>query len=751
MHCHKPKLKQSNKPFKGKSSIRKKSNQKLKKCNERFISKPLSGKNRENQKNQLRKNKIISNNLRKEEKASQLGIPVLCTIVPFNSYCNSISVLKLLSNYICHNYPGNNFDIEFHFQSNPNGVFTFDIGKYKLSICIAKYNEILETLDLIKCSDFIMALFGYNEEFRAFDEVGYKLLKSIKLQGQTNTIGVFSCNETYYFGSKILDCEKVFRKSFEMEFEKNMKFFSLQKENDIRNLLSSIPIMGYSKLCLRDGRGYLLSESSSIGVCNHSNEIKRQLIIKGYVRGVGLSINFPVHITNIGDFVIDEVNPIDNPSFNSITVLSSRDFHIKLNNKNSEILNKEIIGVAGIEKSPAIDSSCENSILYGKSMEIDSPNNLIVRDMEHNEYNVDLESDTNITNEALTDGSEDECEILTDEKRVESDTICCTRFKKYRGLESLRTSKWDPFENLPNEYSRIFEIDSFKKTGEISRKIYLDSCNQENLRGKYCEFKLSPVSSEAQKALTDENISSRVIILSSILPFERKVGVMNFRVKRTAENIDLIKNKTPLVLQAGFRRFYICPIISNCPRISSATMIERSQILKQCKIFLHGDHYVISCYSTIIFPPCPILLFSLKDINPDTRNSITYKNFKPNDLVINDWPLAWGDIIDADPYRVIVKRIVLIGSLFKVRKSKGVVRNMFNNPEDVKWFKSVGLRTRSGIRGVIKEPLGMHGYMKCLFSKPIQQNEVVGMPLYKRVFPKWFPITWFEDNKIRIN
>ncbi|XP_665288.1 ENSANGP00000018078 [Cryptosporidium hominis TU502] len=751
MHRHKPILKQSNNFFKGKSSIRKKSSQRLRKCNESSFLKPLSGKNRENQKNQLRKNKIISNNLRKEEKACQLGTPILCTIIPFNSYCDPISVVKVLSNYIYLHYPGNS-ESEIHFQNNSNSVFTFNIGKHKLSICIAEYNKIFDTLDLIKCSDFIIALFGFNDEFQAFDEIGYKLLKSIKLQGQTDTIGLFFHNGSHNFGNKILDCEKVFKKSFEMEFEKNMKFFSLQKENDIRNLLSSIPNMGYSKICLREGRGYMLSESSSIVVNNYSNEEKRQLVIRGFVRGIGLSMNFPVHITNIGDFVIDEIRPIDDPLYRSSTPPSSHNEFIPSGLKNNEILDKELVGIIGMENSISLDdSSHENFGKYGESMHIDTPNNLSANGIEHYEDNLDLESEIDSMHEILTDESEDESEISSDEKRVEIETICRTRFKKYRGLESLRTSNWDPFENLPSEYSKIFEIDSFKKTGEISRKIYVDNCNQENFKGKYCEIKLSPVSSEAQRALKDKNVSNRIIILSSILPFERKVGVMNFRIKRTAENNDLIKNKTPLVLQAGFRRFYICPIVSNCPRISSATKIERTQILKQCKVLLHGDYYIISCYSTIVFPPCPILLFSLHDINSNYQNKITYKNFKPGNFTLNDWPLAWGDVLDADPYRVIVKRIVLVGNLFKVRKSKAVVRNMFNNPEDVKWFKSVGLRTRSGIRGIIREPLGMHGYMKCLFSRPIQQNEVVGMPLYKRVFPKWFPITWFEDNNIRIN
>lgn len=35
---------------------------------------------------------------------------------------------------------------------------------------------------------------------------------------------------------------------------------------------------------------------------------------------------------------------------------------------------------------------------------------------------------------------------------------------RYRGLKSFRNSSWDPSENLPDEYSRVFKFENFKKT-----------------------------------------------------------------------------------------------------------------------------------------------------------------------------------------------------------------------------------------------------------------------------------------------
>lgn len=99
--------------------------------------------------------------------------------------------------------------------------------------------------------------------------------------------------------------------------------------------------------------------------------------------------------------------------------------------------------------------------------------------------------------------------------------------------------------------------------------------------------------------------------------------------------------------------------------------------------------------------------------------------------------MATGTVHSCNPDRVVLKRIVLSGFPHRVHKKKAVVKYMFFNAEDIKWFKPLDLFTKYGRRGRIKEPLGTHGAMKCLFDSPVQQNDSVCIALYKRVFPKW--------------
>lgn len=211
--------------------------------------------------------------------------------------------------------------------------------------------------------------------------------------------------------------------------------------------------------------------------------------------------------------------------------------------------------------------------------------------------------------------------------------------------------------------------------------------------------------------------SNLPFVLSGLFPCEQKVSVVHGIVSRLREYTDSIKSKQEVSLHCGFRRFLAKPIFSEIP--------QRASTCKKYKFarYLHQD--VSACasfYAPIIFPPCRLLMFVQTDAGPEL--------------------VASGSINNVDPKQLIIKRVVLTGYPVRTRKSKAVVRFMFMNPTDIRWFKPVELCTKRGLHGHITQSLGMYGYMKCQFSGYIKQDDTVCMNLYKRVYPKWYPPAW---------
>ncbi len=120
-----------------------------------------------------------------------------------------------------------------------------------------------------------------------------------------------------------------------------------------------------------------------------------------------------------------------------------------------------------------------------------------------------------------------------------------------------------------------------------------------------------------------------------------------------------------------------------------------------------------------------------------TPSANTILVFRPSTRYANQYDLlATGNLLSIDTDRIMLKKIILFGNPIRIRKRTAVVKHMFFDPLDVRWFKPAELVTLQGLRGHIKESVGTHGLYKALFSGPIKQNDQVLLVLYKRVFPK---------------
>ncbi|KAM4566344.1 pre-rRNA-processing protein TSR1 homolog [Odontesthes bonariensis] len=309
-------------------------------------------------------------------------------------------------------------------------------------------------------------------------------------------------------------------------------------------------------------------------------------------------------------------------------------------------------------------------------------------------------------------------EVFPDEVDTPLETPARVRFQRYRGLKSFRSSPWDPMENLPLDYSRIFQFQSFERT---RHRILAEAAAEEEgaMDGWYVTLHINDVPLSVMESVQ----SGKPLVLVSLLPHEQKMSVMHVLVRRHPSNTEPIKSKEELVFHCGFRRFRACPTFSQHTAADKHKM-ER---------FLQQDApTVVSVYAPITFPPAGVLLFK-------------QRNDGIQDLV------ATGNLLSCDPQRVVLKRIVLSGHPFKINRRSAVVRYMFFNRDDIMWFKPVELRTKWGRRGHIKEALGTHGHMKCVFDNQLPSQDTVMMNLYKRVYPRWtydpyvpLPLPWFK-------
>jgi len=186
------------------------------------------------------------------------------------------------------------------------------------------------------------------------------------------------------------------------------------------------------------------------------------------------------------------------------------------------------------------------------------------------------------------------------------------------------------------------------------------------------------------------------------------MSVLSVVLTRHPSFKDPVKNKEQLIFQIGCRRFETNPLFSQH---------TNGRKFKMERFMPNKGAFCATFYAPITFPPSTVLVF---------RRSQEKLQL-----------IASGVVLDMNPDRIILKRVVLSGHPFKVNKRTAVIRYMFFNKEDIEWFKPVELHTHSGRSGRIKQSVGTHGLMKCYFDQPMNTQDSVLMNLYKRVFPKW--------------
>jgi pre-rRNA-processing protein TSR1 len=301
-----------------------------------------------------------------------------------------------------------------------------------------------------------------------------------------------------------------------------------------------------------------------------------------------------------------------------------------------------------------------------------------------------------------------ENELFPDEVDTPGNVPAKARFARYRGLKSFNDAVWDAKENLPSDFSRIFQFENFNRT---RRRVLKESCDDDGIGadvGSFVRIHVKNVPRELFKFYESHSLT-KPLVLYGLLQHEQKMSVLNLVLKQSQLFTGRIEAKERLVFHVGCRRFYANPIFSSH---------ANGNKFKYERFMPTDEATVATIYAPITYAPASVVVF---------------KEYQDGSQVL----VATGSVLSVSPDRLVIKRIVLSGHPFKINSRNAVVRYMFHNREDILWFMPVELRSRYGRKGHIREPLGTHGHMKCTFNKPLTSQDTVMMNLYKRVFPKW--------------
>jgi len=308
----------------------------------------------------------------------------------------------------------------------------------------------------------------------------------------------------------------------------------------------------------------------------------------------------------------------------------------------------------------------------------------------------------------------------TDEVLVPDDVHAHIRFQRYRALESFRASSWDIYDSLPREYALANTLTNFDLARKSALKAGFDSGATAPV-GTYVRVHLHGIANAEIILAVAKQLSTSVISpIFSLLKHENRLSVAHFLIQRVSIRTCESKNnvstdyhddeplasKEQLLIRCGHRRWLTRPIFSqHSPNADNS---------KYMRFFRHGEHCVASVLGPITFAPAPCFFF-----RPTTGELV-----------------AVGHALHCNPNRIVLKRAVLTGLPARTHKRKAVIKYMFHNPDDVRYFKPAQLTTKHGLTCYITEPVGTHGHFKVALSKPMKQSDRVMLHLYKRVFPK---------------
>lgn len=126
--------------------------------------------------------------------------------------------------------------------------------------------------------------------------------------------------------------------------------------------------------------------------------------------------------------------------------------------------------------------------------------------------------------------------LYPDEVDTPIDAQARQRFQNYRGLKSFKNADWDPFENLPLNYGRIFRFENFQRAARVVMK-EAGNVISDAEPGLWTTIKIQVPPTIVLEILKN---AQRCYVLSALLKHEQRVSVVHYKIKRTLMDENVI-------------------------------------------------------------------------------------------------------------------------------------------------------------------------------------------------------------------
>lgn len=606
----------------------------------------------------------------------------------------------------------------------------------KFSVVVPDHGNLLDILDAAKAADFVV--FGLSAQEEIQPDHGEQILRAVVAQGVATAVGVVP-NLVASFPKRNLqqDVRQSLQSYFGHFFPDDEKLFALDSDAEAANCARYVAQKFPKPVNWRDLRGYLLVKNVALSPDGH-------VVAEGTVRGAGFTADRLVHIPGHGDFQLAQIEAVarneDEKAVFSPTVM--QDSLDELNPEEAEMdaaddgldddepVDHDSHGVRmqgknyfGAEKQPLrlwvldddeddeIDAQDEDAQDDDAMEEVSRADGDDMADEEAGDENgadgmfVELSPEEEERQWREYKSLEQEDREFPDEIELAPEDSAVSKLKDYRGVKSLGSCDWDWDEqdaHKPDVYLRLLQIRNFKASKNRAAKDAVRD-SQVHAGAQVRLYIRAPAS-----VLEAVDVLAKPLVVYSLLAHERKLAVTNFSFKTWENYENPVPSGESLIAQYGFRRVQITPQFSqDSNHANNVHKFER---------FAHqGDTCIALAITAPLLYNAPTIFF---------RESAS-----GTELV------GQGTLLNCDHTRVMAERVVLTGHPVKIHRRLVTVRYMFFRPEDINWFKAVPLFTKSGRTGFIKESLGTHGYFKATFDGRLSAQDIVAMPLYRRVWP----------------